>query len=265
VRPALVALALCAGLAPRAGAWPAETATAISRDARRLVPRSLSRLLGERETAIRDEMDRFPPELGRALALDLPTGRLRPSTTAALDGEVAAVVALFREKRVSEGLVRLGALARIATDLSDPVLAVGPEGWPSGLAREYYGLFADNLGRMPVVVDTSQSLEIPRAALPALWQTLVERSRDGVPTIRAEFVHEGRVRSHRQLDYRSPAWAVASLAYSRAVSATAATWLAAWGEARGDATHTPRPRVVVPRESPSGSAAFRPAPAPEAP
>lgn len=253
-------------LAPSAGAWPAEVKTAIGRDARRLVPRSLARLLAERETQIQDEMARFPPALASALAQDLPTGRLRPQTVAGLDGEVAAVVRLFREKSVSEGLVRLGALVRIAADLSDPVLAVGPEGWPPGLAREYYALFGANMGRMPVVVDRDQSLELARAQLPALWQSLVDRSREGVPTLRSEFLRGGRVVSSRALDYRSPAWAVASLAYSRAVTATAATWLAAWREARGDTTNMGRPRVVLPREPPRGSLAEeRRPPAPEAP
>ena len=50
----------------------------------------------------------------------------------------------------------------------------------------------------------------------------------------------GRVVDHRRLDYRSPAWAVSSLAYSRAVTAVAASWLAVWREAHGDTTHTPR-------------------------
>jgi len=266
VRRLLPALGTLLLLAPLAGAWPAEVKTAIGRDARRLVPRSLSRLLAEREPQIRDETARFPPELARALALDLPSGRLRPETLTGLDGEVAGVVRLFREKRVSEGLVRLGALVGIAADLSDPVLAVGPEGWPAGLSREYYALFSANLGRMPVVVDQDQRLDISRAQLPALWQSLLDRSREAVPTLRSELLRDGRVVSSRALDYRSPAWAVASLAYSRAVTATAATWLAAWREARGDTTNMGRPRLVVPREPPPGALAQqRRPPAPEAP
>ena len=56
----------------------------MSRDARKLLPRSLSRLLGERESFVLDESRRFPPDLSRALAQDLPTGRLRPETLEAL-------------------------------------------------------------------------------------------------------------------------------------------------------------------------------------
>ena len=263
-RAALVA-GLVAALPAAASAWPAETMTAVGRDARRLLPRSLARLLGERETQIQDEVARFPPALTRALAEDLPTGRLRPETLAALSAEVDRTVALFHERRVGEGLVRLGGLLRISADLSDPVLAVGPEGWPPGLSREYYALFAANLDKMPVVLDDPKALQLTRGQLPQLWQTLVDRSREQVPTIRGEFFRDGRVVSHARLDYRSPAWAVAALAYSRAVTATAATWLAAWRAAHGDSTRTGRARVVAPQDAPAPSLAQDRPPRPEAP
>jgi hypothetical protein len=262
----LTSAVLLALLAPVAGAWPAEAMTAVSRDARRLLPRSLARLLGERETQIQDEVARFPPALSQALARDLPSGRLRPETLAALSAEVDRTVELFHERRVSEGLVRLGGLLRITADLSDPVLAVGPEGWPPGLAREYYALFAANLDKMPVVLEDPKALELTRQQLPALWQSLVDRSREQVPTIRGELFRGGRVVSHTRLDYRSPAWAVASLAYSRAVGATAATWLAAWRAANGDPTHAGHPHLVAPQDAPAGALAQdRRSPRPEAP
>jgi hypothetical protein len=258
--------ALACSVPAVAGAWPAETMTAVGRDARRLLPRSLARLLGEREAQIQAEVAHFPPALSRALAEDLPTGRLRPETVAALSAEVDRAVALFRERRVSEGLVRLGGLLRISADLSDPLLAVGPEGWPPGLTREYYALFSANLDKMPVVLDDPKALELTRSQLPALWQSLLDRSREQVPTIRGEFFRGGRVVGHAQLDYRSPAWAMASLAYSRAVTATAATWLAAWRDARGDTTRIGRPRVVTPKDAPAPSLADdRRSPRPEAP
>lgn len=248
VRAAIAALALLA-LATKASAWPAETMAAIGRDGRRLLPQTLSRLLGERERQIQDGVSRFPPQLLRALAQDQLAGELRPETLAALDAEVGAAVALLRERRVSEGLVRLGSLLRVTADLSDPVLAAGREGWPPGLPGEYYSLFAANLGRMPVVLDDPAALELTRAQLPQLWRSLVERSRGQVPTIRRELFRGGRVVSHTALDYRSPAWAMASLAYSRAVTATAATWLATWRDARGDTTRRGRVLEIAPRDS----------------
>jgi len=250
VRRALAVLLLLLPVPQRAVAWPAETMAALSRDARKLLPRSLSRLLGERESFVLDETRRFPPDLSRALAQDLPSGRLRPETLDALVAHADGAFRLLKEGQVSEGLVRLGGLLRIPADLSDPVLSVGPEGWPPGLTREYYALFAANLGKMPVVLDDRAALKLTRKELPALWQSLVERSRVQVPVMRDALFVNGRVVDHRRLDYRSPAWAVSSLAYSRAVTGAAATWLAVWREANGDTTRMPTAREVVPQPQP---------------
>ena len=67
----LLAVGLLAFVPTGASAWPADAVTAISRDARKLLPRSLSRLLGEREPQVLDELRRIPPDLSRALAEDL--------------------------------------------------------------------------------------------------------------------------------------------------------------------------------------------------
>ena len=222
--------------------------TALSRDARRLLPRSLARLLGEREAQVRLELRRFPPDIAQALAADIPAGRLQPETLAALDYETDRVVVLLREGRVSEGLVRLGGLLRIPADLADPILVGVPAGWPPGVPREYYALLDANLDKMPVVLDEATPLDVTRAGLPALWQSLLDRSRPQAPVIRAELFRNGRAVDHRRLDYRSPAWAVASISYSRAVTGIAATWLAVWSEARGDTTAMGRTRQVAPRD-----------------
>ena len=160
-RAPLVLLLLIANV-PEAAAWPAETMGPISRDARKLLPRSLSRLLGERESFVLDEAARFPADLSLAVARDLPTGSLRPETIQMLVAHTDGAYRLLKEGQVSEGLVRLGGLLRIPTDLSDPVLAVGPEGWPSGLTREYYALFNANLAKMPVVLDDESALKLSR-------------------------------------------------------------------------------------------------------
>jgi hypothetical protein len=248
VRRTLTSLVLLAIAPALAGAWPAETMTALSRDARRLLPRSLARLLGEREAQIRLEIGRFPPNVAAALATDIRSGRLQADTLAALDYETARVVELLREGRVSEGLVRLGGLLRVPADLADPILVGVPGGWPPGVPREYYALFEANLDRMPVVLDDGAALEVRRADLPALWQSILDRSAPQAAVIHTELYREGRVVDHRRLDFRSPAWAVASLSYSRAVTGVAATWLAVWREARGDTTGMRRPREVAPRD-----------------
>jgi hypothetical protein len=222
--------------------------TALGRDARRLLPLSLSRLLGEREAQIQKELQRFPPDIAMLLAADIPTGQLSPDTLVALDDETARIVALLREGQVSLGLIRLGSLLRVPADLSDPILSGVPEGWPAGVPGQYYALLDANLDRMPVVRDTTTSLELTRAQLPGMWQSLLKRSRPQAPVIQAELFRNGRLVDHRRLDYRSPAWAVASISYSRAVTGIAATWLAVWREARGDTTKMGRPHKVSPRD-----------------
>jgi hypothetical protein len=247
-RRTLLLFALLAVLPRMAGAWPAETMTSLGRDARRLLPRSLAKLLGEREAQIRQELRRFPPDILRAMAFDIRAGRLQPATVAALDYETRRVVELLQEGRVSEGLVRMGGLLRVPADLADPILSGVPEGWPAGVPREYYALLDANLDRMPVVLDEATPLDATRSDLPALWQSLLDRSRPQAPVIRSELFRQGRLVDHRRLDYRSPAWAVASISYSRAVTGIAATWLAVWREAHGDSTSMGRTRPVTPGE-----------------
>src|SRR5687767_6680375 len=107
---ALAAVVL-AGLAAReASAWPSSLMQSLARDARRLLPPSLARLMAEREPQILDAAARFPPELSQAVWADLGAGQLRPQTVSALDTRTAEVVSLFRGQRLSEGVVRLGAL-----------------------------------------------------------------------------------------------------------------------------------------------------------
>jgi len=115
------------------------------------------------------------------------------------------------------------------------------------------------------VLDDPAALTLETKDLPALWRSLLERGRDQAPVIRAELFRGGRVVDHRRLDYRSPAWAVSSLAYSRAVTGIAATWLAAWREARGDTTRAPRAREVKPEAPGDARADDRRPPSPEAP
>ena len=262
----LMAASVAASLASEAGAWPAALMQSLGRDARRLVPRSLARLMTEREPQIIEEAQRFPPELTQALAADLAAGVLRPATVAALEGRASEAVELFQEQRVSEGIIKLGALLRIPADLSDPVLSAGNEGYPSGVVREYYAFVAGSLDKIPVVLDDAAALRLPSRGLPAYWQSILGRSRSQSGVIRTELFQNGRVVDHRTIDYRSPVFGVGSLSYSRAVTAIAATWLALWREANGDLTRIPATREVRPQEPPAASATPSPvSPAPASP
>jgi hypothetical protein len=250
----LLAALVVASLASEAAAWPAALMQSLGRDARRLVPRSLAALMAEREPQIIAEAQRFPPELVQALAADLSAGVLQPSTVAALEGRASEAVELFQERRVSEGVIKLGALLRIPADLSDPVLSAGSDGYPSGVVREYYAFVEGSLDKIPVVLDDAAALRLRSRGLPAYWQTILGRSRSQSAVIRTELFQNGRVVDHRTIDYRSPVFGVGSLSYSRAVTAIAATWLALWREANGDLTRIPATREVRPQEPPAASA-----------
>jgi hypothetical protein len=265
-RRTLLTAAVIVSLAAEAAAWPAALMQSLGRDARRLVPRSLARLMAEREPQIIEEAQRFPPELAQALATDLADGVLRPATVAALEGRASEAVELFGEQRVSEGIIKLGALLRIPADLSDPVLSAGNEGYPSGVVREYYAFVEGSLDKIPVVLDDAAALRLRSRALPAYWQSILGRSRSQSAVIRTELFQNGRVVDHRTIDYRSPVFGVGSLSYSRAVTAIAATWLALWREANGDLTRIPATREVRPQEPPAASATPSPiSPSPVSP
>jgi hypothetical protein len=246
-RCALTALASLAGLAlpQSADAWPTPINEAIARDARRLLPRGLSMALARREEQVRSEMGRLPESLTRSLATDLLSGHLTPETAAAAQVPMDEALKLFKTRHVSDGLVRLGGLARVPIDLSDAGLA-SDESLPPRVREEYYLFVQANLSKIPVVLSDPHALELARADLPAYWQRLLDQSRAETGIIRAEMLRDGAAVDHRTIDYRSPVFVVAALSYSRAVTAVAGTWLAVWREAHGDLSARPRPKEVVP-------------------
>jgi hypothetical protein len=246
-RPLLLTLTLALA-AGEVSAWPAPVMLSLGRDARRLLPRSLAKLLAEREAQVLEEAGRLPAPLSQALTADLNAGHLQPDTVAALEAETARVLETFRGRQLSEGLIRMGALLRVAADVSDPVLSVGPSGYAPGVTREYYAFIGANLAKIPVVIDDEKALSLKRKDLPAYWQRLLDRSRAQSAVIGTELFREGHLISHRTVDFRSPVFGVASLSYSRAVTAIAASWLAVWREARGDLTRIREPRRVAPRQ-----------------
>ncbi len=250
LRVVLLAALVLAPAAP-AAAWPEALMHGLARDARRLLPDSLNRLIGERQERIFEELRRFPPELSQALGRDLRAGRVRPDTAQRVDARLGECVRLLREGRLTDGLVLLGSTLRVAADLSDPVLAVGPDGYEPGVVREYYAFVQTNLDKIPVVLQDRGALHLERAALPLYWQSLLARSREQAQVVRGEMWRGGRAVDHRRLDFRSPVFGVAQTSYSRAVNAIAATWLAVWREARGDTTRTPSPIPVAP-QAPAG-------------
>jgi len=245
-------------------AWPSSLMESVTRDARRLLPKSLAMLIERQEREILEDAQRLSPELEAALAADLALGRLSRETIDLVDARGVETVGLLRKGQVSEAIPRLGAVARIAADIADPTLTAGATPVPPEVAREYYAFLSENLAKIPVVLEDPAALRLKREGLGSYWQARLTRTRDDSVVMLGQLYPGGRVVDHRNFDYRSPIFAVASLAYSRAVTAVAAAWLALWREAKGDMTMMPRLTVVVPREPPPPPAPRVVRPSPEA-
>jgi len=168
---------------PPASAWPAAVMESLARDARRLLPKSLAMLMHQHEKEILEASQRFPPDLAQLMAADLAAGELQPETLAALEQHAQEAVELLKEKRFSEGVVRLGALLRIPADLADPALMAG-DGYPSGVTREYYAFVEESLTKIPVVLDDPPALRMQRARLGTYWRSVHGRSRGRLARLR---------------------------------------------------------------------------------
>jgi len=242
---ALAALFWAVSVLP-ARAWPPALEQALFRDAQRLLPAPLARLLQAREETVLEAARSLDLE---SLTGELQAGRLEPHTLSAADAQMGQAVALMQQRRVGAGLVQLGALLRIAADVSDPALAASQGQLPPEVMSEYYAFIEANLDKIPVVLDDPHALRLRREELGDYWQSLLTRSRDDAGVIRTELFWGGRVVRHQTLDYHSPVFGVGSLAYSRAVTGIAATWLAGWRTVRGDLSGVREPHTLTPGTS----------------
>jgi hypothetical protein len=254
IRFLILKAGLLAVAAVPASAWTPALEQSLFRDAQRLLPRSLAVLMRDRERAVLDAAQRPPLGLPGFRA-ELATGPLQDKTLTAFDAELRGATDMMLKKQLGVGLVRMGSSLRVAADVSDPVLAQQGE-LPPAVAAEYYAFIEANLAKIPIVLDDPQALRLGRTDLPAYWQSLLARSRSDVSVIRTEMLVQGRVVRHQTIDYRNPVFGVGSLAYSRAVTGIAATWLAAWRDVRGDMGQMRLPRLLTPPPPIEASAGY---------
>ena len=242
----LVFLLLGAG---RVGAWPADLSQRIAKDALKLVPRSLADILIANEKEMfADARTSTMPSLALVYA-DLPRGRLAAPTRVALREEVEARVRALQGPEFRGSVIALGATYRLAVDLADPAisLGIGSDVRARAIRREFYLFVAANRDKIPLVVVQPESLRLKLDALPAFLADAAARTADQAALLRAEGQEGGRVLSASEIDFRSPVFAVASIAYSRSVSAVAATWIAIWRSAGGDMLRQQAPQTITPR------------------
>lgn len=246
------ALALAAAIAlvpAQSLAWPEDAAAAIARDARRLLPESLAKLLEEREAEIRDALRSKPPDLEGVLWRELSAARLSPGAQKSVHADLAQLVEALRGPRLSEALVSMGVRYRSVASLGDPALALDVARTPLApkLRDEFYAFVALHRDKFPLVIAEPDVLEARVDAIPRILDRLRTPTRSHAASLAEELTLPGRqVVRAADVDLRSPVFAAASASYSRSVVAVAATWLAVWRAAGGDVSGRPRPRVVGP-------------------
>jgi hypothetical protein len=243
--PFLVITGMVATATPDAFAWSPALEHALYRDALRLLPRSLAQLMRDREREVLQAAQR-PPQGLPSFRAELASGSLQDTTAVAFDAELQGAAEMMKNRQLSAGLVRMGAVFRKAADIADPVLAARPGELPPEVVAQYYAFLEGNLEKIPVVLDDEHYLKLGRGDLPAYWRARLLRSREDAPVIRTEMYVDGRVTRHETIDYRSPVFGVGSLAYSRAVTGIAATWLATWRAIHGDMGRIHPPYLLGP-------------------
>lgn len=233
----------------RAEAWPADLSERIARDALRLLPRSLAEafLANEAEIFADARVSRMP-----ALPLlyqDVHKGRLGAPSQTALAREFADRVKALQGRDFRAAVIALGSTYRLAVDLADPAVAagLGDDAKARAIRREFYAFVTANLDKIPVVVVAPETMRLGLPQVPAFLDAVLARTPAQAARLREEGQEGGRVLAAREIDFRSPVFAVASTAYSRSVSAVAATWIAIWRSAGGDMQRIPSPRLVKPR------------------
>lgn len=246
----IVSAFLALALVPlRAEAWPADLSERIARDALRLLPRSLAEAFMANEAEIfADARTSRMPALP-ILYEDVRKGRLGGASQAALAQEFAERVKALQGRDFRAAVIALGATYRLAVDLADPAVGAGLGDDLKGRAirREFYAFVGANLDKIPVVVVAPEAMRLDLLRVPAFLDEVAAKTPAQTARLREEAQEGGRVLAAREIDFRSPVFAVASTAYSRSVSAVAATWIAMWRSAGGDMQRVRPPRLLKPR------------------
>ena len=98
-----------------------------------------------------------------------------------------------------------------------------------------------------MVLVEPDAMRLSLDALPGFLESVAAKTPEQAARLREEGQEDGRVIAAAAIDFRSPVFAVSSTAYSRSVSAVAATWIALWRAAGGDMTRQKPPQIIKPR------------------
>lgn len=206
-----------------------------------------------------DALRLAPPALGRQLARHRPS-LLRGARTAPTAGSVGdageriakdvdRIVGMIDThkpfRRISEAL---GRLAGVVAALNNPL-------WGESVAERsrdaatFSGFFADRMDRFPLVFVGYDGFPLDQrdiSGFPAAIRARYEGDRETLH--RAYHPPDGRPVVPADFDDRSVPFAIASLAYSRAVNDVAHVWIHVWRRANGDLAGTPYLTAALPKD-----------------
>ncbi|MEO8500781.1 MAG: hypothetical protein ABI565_07685 [Vicinamibacteria bacterium] len=246
----ITVLFVALSLAPsRSEAWPSDLSQRIAKDALKLLPLSLAELFAANQAEIFADARTSKMESLPLVYEDVPKGRLSPPTLVALAQEFAERASALHGPDFRAAVIALGSTYRLAVDLPDPSLGLGmgADGRAKAIRREFYLFTTSNLDKIPVVLVEPDSMRLKLDELPAFLARVAAKTPEQAARLREEGIEDGRVVAAADIDFRSPIFAVSSTAYSRSVSAVAATWIAIWRAAGGDVRRVKPPKLITPR------------------
>ena len=230
-------------------AWTPEARARMTRDAVRLMPESLRKV-----------MQRYQKEL--------VAGVLRPGTpedrpehwqhpngdygTAAqqVEQEARAIIAGMNSHRpLAQVVRRFGILAHRIGDVNDPLHAADRDPAVGRYYADYQKYLEQQMGRFRLVFEGYRSATLDDQGPEAYLMETAARSREYALAVRRAYREDGSRVSPQSFDVRSLAFGVGSLSYSHAVNDIMRIWLWTWEGCHGDTGRTPFPLDPPPDSS----------------
>jgi hypothetical protein len=216
-------------------AWTAPTRVNMIDDAVKMMPPTLRGVLTDRRDDLLHGM--LAPMTSEDDAPHRPSwdeGSVEASVEGAAKDLIAGVDGQVSFNDVAR---RFGVLAHYVADAAFPPGAAGP----SGAAR--YGHFASfcetRRPKFPLVFYGHDSPDLKKGDFKAFTGSVLSRARGEDATLAGAYAAAPSWDDPASFDDRSVPFAVASLAYSHAVTDIVKAWLAAWRSCHGDLRGTP--------------------------
>ena len=239
-----------------ASAWTDEVRTRMVRDAVKLMPRSLQRMMEHHDRSLLQGMLSPGSPEDQPEHWQHPDGNYGSAAQEVEEAAAALVAAVGNRAPFHEVIRRFGALAHWTMDVGDPLRAGDRDPALKDYYRDYERYVEQQLPRFRLVFLGYRSETLTDDGPREFMMESADRSNQYAQAIRRGYDDEGRRRSRQAFDERSIAFAVGSLAYSHAVNDISKLWIWAWENCNGDTTRTPFPLEPPEEERTGGRAAL---------